>query len=123
MIRRPPRSTRTDTLFPYTTLFRSTGPQSAHLPRPERNGRPTGSRPGAFFVVRRHLPATRHRYRRGLESGSFLQGSEPVEYQPGIGDPATFDGINTGDDEEYQGDDEPAPTTRYWIGPLRRTHV
>src|SRR3546814_4871531 len=25
MIRRPPRSTRTDTLFPYTTLFRSNG--------------------------------------------------------------------------------------------------
>src|SRR3546814_3616823 len=27
MIRRPPRSTRTDTLFPYTTLFRSQGDQ------------------------------------------------------------------------------------------------
>src|SRR3546814_13733902 len=27
MIRRPPRSTRTDTLFPYTTLFRSHGKQ------------------------------------------------------------------------------------------------
>src|SRR3546814_3812788 len=27
MLRRPPRSTRTDTLFPYTTLFRSLGPQ------------------------------------------------------------------------------------------------
>src|SRR3546814_7098842 len=27
MIRRPPRSTRTDTLFPYTTLFRSEGAQ------------------------------------------------------------------------------------------------
>src|SRR3546814_3440141 len=27
MIRRPPRSTRTDTLFPYTTLFRSVGLQ------------------------------------------------------------------------------------------------
>src|SRR3546814_9242541 len=27
MIRRPPRSTRTDTLFPYTTLFRSSDPQ------------------------------------------------------------------------------------------------
>src|SRR3546814_6544261 len=26
MIRRPPRSTRTDTLFPYTTLFRSPDP-------------------------------------------------------------------------------------------------
>src|SRR3546814_12553996 len=29
MIRRPPRSTRTDTLFPYTTLFRSEGELSA----------------------------------------------------------------------------------------------
>src|SRR3546814_4420463 len=29
MIRRPPRSTRTDTLFPYTTLFRSLFDQSA----------------------------------------------------------------------------------------------
>src|SRR3546814_1798605 len=45
MIRRPPRSTRTDTLFPYTTLFRS---------RPGRHGRgletgeaaPGGLRPG-----------------------------------------------------------------------------
>src|SRR3546814_15995460 len=27
MIRRPPRSTRTDTLFPYTTLFRSVAPR------------------------------------------------------------------------------------------------
>src|SRR3546814_19930359 len=26
MLRLPPRSTRTDTLFPYTTLFRSIGP-------------------------------------------------------------------------------------------------
>src|SRR3546814_11732025 len=29
MIRRPPRSTRTDTLFPYTTLFRSNRPAFA----------------------------------------------------------------------------------------------
>src|SRR3546814_12075214 len=29
MIRRPPRSTRTDTLFPYTTLFRSPAPLEA----------------------------------------------------------------------------------------------
>src|SRR3546814_729914 len=29
MLRRPPRSTRTDTLFPYTTLFRSAGADSA----------------------------------------------------------------------------------------------
>src|SRR3546814_14554300 len=30
MIRRPPRSTRTDTLFPYTTLFRSNAARLAH---------------------------------------------------------------------------------------------
>src|SRR3546814_8640995 len=36
MIRRPPRSTRTDTLFPYTTLFRS-------IARPRSGGR---KRPG-----------------------------------------------------------------------------
>src|SRR3546814_5724665 len=35
MVRRPPRSTRTDTLFPYTTLFRS------------RHGAPGGPVPGA----------------------------------------------------------------------------
>src|SRR3546814_19978446 len=31
MIRRPPRSTRTDTLFPYTTLFRSKGDGDYHI--------------------------------------------------------------------------------------------
>src|SRR3546814_5524181 len=31
MIRRPPRSTRTDTLFPYTTLFRSTCPMHPEI--------------------------------------------------------------------------------------------
>src|SRR3546814_3955251 len=31
MIRRPPRSTRTDTLFPYTTLFRSSDERLARL--------------------------------------------------------------------------------------------
>src|SRR3546814_15009536 len=30
MIRRPPRSTRTDTLFPYTTLFRARKYQDHH---------------------------------------------------------------------------------------------
>src|SRR3546814_3550484 len=43
MIRRPPRSTRTDTLFPYTTLFRSPG----FSPKDSKAGpswcRPTGA--------------------------------------------------------------------------------
>src|SRR3546814_3645401 len=34
MIRRPPRSTRTATLFPYTTLFRSSRLSSAGRPSP-----------------------------------------------------------------------------------------
>src|SRR3546814_17897820 len=33
MIRRPPRSTRTDTLFPYTTLFRSQSETTPFYPR------------------------------------------------------------------------------------------
>src|SRR3546814_4990983 len=45
MIRRPPRSTRTDTLFPYTTLFRSDPldqPPAAHAADDEAEiiGRP-----------------------------------------------------------------------------------
>src|SRR3546814_19093656 len=36
MIRRPPRSTRTDTLFPYTTLFRSDLPWSTRRRAPSR---------------------------------------------------------------------------------------
>src|SRR3546814_5534270 len=49
MIRLPPRSTRTDTLFPYTTLFRSTHPPRDRVYAPRafsavhlagRNGHP-----------------------------------------------------------------------------------
>src|SRR3546814_13623473 len=39
MIRRPPRSTRTDTLFPYTTLFRSPFPHADTLLRKRANPR------------------------------------------------------------------------------------
>src|SRR3546814_5270861 len=35
MIRRPPRATRTDTLFPYTTLFRSHRASAEALPLPD----------------------------------------------------------------------------------------
>src|SRR3546814_5869989 len=57
MIRRPPRSTRTDTLFPYTTLFRSRAVrlEPCQLARHSRAGRrgalgvrvEGGDRPGA----------------------------------------------------------------------------
>src|SRR3546814_1178313 len=44
MIRRPPRSTRTDTLFPYTTLFRSVGYQPAYAQAQAEARRWTGAR-------------------------------------------------------------------------------
>src|SRR3546814_15044603 len=50
MIRRPPRSTRTDTLFPYTTLFRS-----EHHPRDgAQPARKTGDPDGHDPARRRH---------------------------------------------------------------------
>src|SRR3546814_12266478 len=48
MIRRPPRSTRTDTLFPYTTLFRSPATQRQY----PMGGR-VGERAGAACAARR----------------------------------------------------------------------
>src|SRR3546814_4784841 len=51
MIRRPPRSTRTDTLFPYTTLFRShdeflAPPVEQEIACPPRRPRSRDDRPG-----------------------------------------------------------------------------
>src|SRR3546814_3330066 len=62
MIRRPPRSTRTDTLFPYTTLFRS-GRRPMHLVEEGRRERQDRRR--------RHLHAERpdRRYGDGGHDG------------------------------------------------------
>src|SRR3546814_4258039 len=55
MIRRPPRSTRTDTLFPYTTLFRSVRQQPGHgLAQPTG-----GAHPGAMLLARVPDPGSR----------------------------------------------------------------
>src|SRR3546814_1850304 len=60
MIRRPPRTTHTDTLFPYTTLFRSAGYEyrkyeGSYTPDPitfagEYNGVPSGATSGDYDV-------------------------------------------------------------------------
>src|SRR3546814_11600420 len=50
MIRRPPRSTRTDTLFPYTTLFRSTAKAAFAILADEQSG-DQPSRPFALRVI------------------------------------------------------------------------
>src|SRR3546814_3685701 len=74
MIRRPPRSTRTDTLFPYTTLFRS----RVILPSP-----PTGARtrPPDGGTRDRSAPAgLRHRDARSEEHTSELQSLMRISY-------------------------------------------
>src|SRR3546814_3234967 len=63
MIRRPPRSTRTDTLFPYTTLFRS-------LRDPHHAGVQLQQGRGGGAAHPLHQPRARHksRYLRSLNS-------------------------------------------------------
>src|SRR3546814_9838017 len=75
MIRRPPRSTRTDTLFPYTTLFRS---RQAHGPPQARAGE---HRP-AVARTARHLHAasgTVHSRR-----GEAAQAHRPAQRNPDL---------------------------------------
>src|SRR3546814_3941193 len=65
MIRRPPRSTRTDTLFPYTTRFRSLAPDPAHRVHPPESDEGRGPVPGGGgHPVTGHGTADRGRHRR-----------------------------------------------------------
>src|SRR3546814_6225977 len=70
MIRRPPRSTRTDTLFPYTTLFRSPSPELEHRHAGDGGGRGRDPQPGDRRPGRR--AAVRHLLR--LEDRADLPG-------------------------------------------------
>src|SRR3546814_5991680 len=60
MIRRPPRSTRTDTLFPYTTLFRSDPGRNLRHLRLSGTGDAGGPDIGGLFAGRRRPSAARH---------------------------------------------------------------
>src|SRR3546814_20295248 len=61
MIRRPPRSTRTDTLFPYTTLFRSN-----YLPCNSSN---------LFFSLKKFSPLYDNMKLTAAELGKLLNGT------------------------------------------------
>src|SRR3546814_9022691 len=85
MRRRPPRSTRTDTLFPYSTLFRSPLPAPAPSERGSedlhdaRHGISDRGREGAdrgHRPPRGGLPATREAQRRARGSRSEEHTSE-----------------------------------------------
>src|SRR3546814_5576517 len=72
MIRRPPRSTRTDTLFPYTTLFRS---RSRAGRRRGRRGVPAAPRLRAARGGRRHI-RVRNRRRSSRRAACPLRSEE-----------------------------------------------
>src|SRR3546814_18146607 len=79
MIRRPPRSTRTDTLFPYTSLFRSEkGSPSAEGVRPRHGECPSCMQSAsAGSPVLDTTPATT---RRSEEHTSELQSLMRISY-------------------------------------------
>src|SRR3546814_6707573 len=74
MIRRPPRSTRTDTLFPYTTLFRSREEQVAV---DEEEGAVEGVEVGQFLTRPARLAASGT---RSEEHTSELQSLMRISY-------------------------------------------
>src|SRR3546814_6268604 len=79
MIRRPPRSTRTDTLFPYTTLFRSaramTGRALWRRADQCRSSGGAGSRTASFLFRDRASG-----FRRSEEHTSELQSLMRISY-------------------------------------------
>src|SRR3546814_20883982 len=88
MIRRPPRSTRTDTLFPYTTLFRSrprprlAAPERLHLSHPRdpegRRSQGLDGRGGHGAAPRRRAGSAREcRRARFLPHRAAAQDHEP----------------------------------------------
>src|SRR3546814_7792358 len=87
MIRRPPRSTRTDTLFPYTTLFRSVrGASRASLfgsrPRSASQASPSAASPvpaSAAVTVNRQAKSS-SRCQRSEEHTSELQSLMRISY-------------------------------------------
>src|SRR3546814_5163976 len=85
MIRRPPRSTRTDTLFPYTTLFRSCAFNAEPSPPPARRHRRRGNEPDQSSAgldrarEGRDIPAER-KQQRSEEHTSELQSLMRISY-------------------------------------------
>src|SRR3546814_8918296 len=81
-IRRPPRSTRTDTLFPYTTLFRSGRTAASTSPAPALRCRPRWPAAAGCCTRATSTPTstTGTRRRRSEEHTSELQSLMRISY-------------------------------------------
>src|SRR3546814_11795656 len=71
MILRPPRSTRTDTLFPYTTLFRSHAKRPNHHPLSKRFNACCGNHTQARAAARTWAAGTDHLILCASRGGSY----------------------------------------------------
>src|SRR3546814_8889986 len=84
MIRRPPRSTRTDTLFPYTTLFRSRSGKELNYAATDALGAITmvrlGNTTGAQFKWIRYKSGQEAATVRSEEHTSELQSLMRISY-------------------------------------------
>src|SRR3546814_4371906 len=83
MIRRPPRSTRTDTLFPYTTLFRSTdqlGVESVEVDRPHEQHQDQVGQQVGLVAVSESRAGLDERLARSEEHTSELQSLMRISY-------------------------------------------
>src|SRR3546814_19303812 len=89
MIRRPPLSTRTDTPFPYTTLFRSprvppvSGVLLARLPQAHAHPRAQRVRSGVLVGARRARPRSRTRPCAGSR-GRAMTPEEQARLREGV---------------------------------------
>src|SRR3546814_3996899 len=79
MIRLPPRSTRTDTLFPYTTLFRSSEDLVAPFLRRVDDGRVKHRILGEQITQRPRVAAPRPRGGPGGQTGVVAQARFPAK--------------------------------------------
>src|SRR3546814_6832202 len=75
MIRRPPRSTRTDTLFPYTTLFRSDTFELISMLYGQIEEEIRSDAPGAALIRRLQLPLLRVALQ---DRAFFVRGHHPA---------------------------------------------
>src|SRR3546814_2513959 len=80
MIRRPPRSTRTDTRFPYTTLFRSSGVLEESGFQQDRDAGSGASRASQGGGEVRGTVQRQHRAVRSEEHTSELQSLMRISY-------------------------------------------
>src|SRR3546814_10207464 len=131
MIRRPPRSTRTDTLFPYTTRFRSRARPSGHRQAQRVVGvqdQGSGDGVGQHLLDLRHVIEALHPQLAEVVGGDVRNGADvagleadtAADQRPArdLGD----DGVDVGRSEEHTSELQSLMRISYAVFCLNNTH-